>query len=374
MTKSTVFWAIRLVAKILTVFLYFATILSAYGGYFNPVWWTLPAIGVLVFPYFAMATLIVSVCWLIYRKFIIGALGIGVLLACGPTFTEALPFRLSNEPINQGNTFKMVTFNSLHMRDTKDPQGVEWVPEPTPEINRSLEFLINSGADFICLQELYGFGQPEIAKKYQKQIDDFLNIYPYTSKDRGREVEFASKYPFEQIDVKLGENVKYGSCAAYKLKIDGHQLTVVNVHLPSYLLSEKERQIITEAKNQAGVKESIKELEGTIYEKMRNAFIERAKVSQAIAEFAEKQEGNVIVCGDFNDVPGSWAYRNFTKRGFEDAYAQTGFGHLITYNEHMMWFHIDQILYRGEMVPLYVRKIRMDASDHYPLIAEFEFI
>lgn len=356
---------IKPILKILTWILYIVTLVSAYGGYFNPDWWTLPALGVLFFPYLALLTLLASIAWFLSKKIITGAIGVGVLMACGPTFPEAFPMRLGNTPSEQRRTFRMVTFNCLHLEDIRQP-GLDR--------NRSLDFLIHSGADFICLQELYAFTGWELDNKYKSQVQELLAEYPYYSKDGSREVEFLSKFPFEQLTVKLGEEVKYGSCAAYRLDIDGRELTVINVHLPSYMLSDDERNILTEAKNQQGVKKSIKEFEGSIYKKMQKAFSQRAMVSKAIAEFAEKTEGNVIVCGDFNDVPGSWTYRNFTKRGFEDAYAQTGFGHLITYNQHLMYFHIDQILYKGDLVPLYVKKERMNASDHYPLIAEFEFI
>lgn len=348
-----------------SVLIYLSTLISAYGGYFNPDTWTLPSIGLLFFPYFAMATLIVAAVWLILRRYVIGAVGVAVLLACGPTFTEALPFRFANTSTDKSRTFKLITFNCLHMQDLK---------EENPENNRSLHFLIHSGADFICLQELYAFAPPEINVKYSSQIDSLLTIYPYYSVDGGREVEFVSKYPFHQLEVKLDDDIKYGSCAAYELTVDNRKLTIINVHLPSYLLSPTERQIITDAGSQNGVKNSIREFEGSVYKKMKNAFAQRSRVSEAIARFAQSLDGNVIICGDFNDVPGSWSYRNFTKRGFEDAYAQTGFGHLITYNQHLMFFHIDQILYRGEMVPLYVRKEKLSASDHYPLVAEFEFL
>lgn len=350
---------------VITGFAYLFTIISAYGGYFNPDHWTLPSIGVIFFPYLAILTLVISAVWFFARKYIIGSVGIALLLACGPTFVEALPFRFGHTPTNPAKTFKMISFNCLHMEDTKNADA---------ELNRSLHFLIHSGADFICLQELYGFGTPEIPKRYKPQIDSLLQVYPYVSTDGGKELEFASKYPFETLQVKLGKDVKYGSVSAYRLSIDRQPLTVVNVHLSSYLLSDQERNIITEAGSKKGMQNSIKEFEGSVYGKMKNAFSMRAKVSKAIAEYADSLQGNVVVCGDFNDVPGSWSYRNFTKRGFEDAYAQTGFGHLITYNQHLMWFHIDQILFKGDLVPLYVRKERLNASDHYPLVAEFEFL
>lgn len=365
MTRYVVRIILRRAAKVLSWLLYFITIMAAYGGYFNPDRWTFPSIWVLFFPYLAILTLIVAGFWLIKRHFIIGGVGILVLMSSGPTFSEALPFRFGHTASNKEKTFRMITFNCLHLTDQKNPQA---------KFNRSLHFLIHSEADFICLQELYAVGQPEVPKRYQKQIDSLLKIYPYYSKDGNREIEFLSKYPFQQQNLKLELGSKYGNCAAYKFEIDGDSLTVINVHLTSYLLSTSERKIITEAHSKAGVKKSLKKFEGSVYRKMKTAFQARAKLSESIAEYAASVPGNVIVCGDFNDVPGSWSYRNFTRRGFDDAYAETGFGHMFTYNQHLMLFHIDQILYKGELMPLYVRKERLNASDHYPLVAEFEFL
>lgn len=355
---------LKTAAKVLAGILFALTLLFAYGGYLNPEHWTLPAVGVLVFPFFAMLTLVVSIAFLAFRKYIFGCIGIGVLMACGPTFLEAVPLRFGNKPGNPDNVFKMVTFNCLHLQDTRNPEAAT---------NRSLEFLINSGADFICLQEMYGFDTPGLREKFGGQVDRLLEIYPYYTRSSHRELAFLSKYPYEKIDM-VPFDVEYGGVVGYHLTIDGHPLTVINVHLPSYMLSDEERGIITEANSRAGMEKSVREMEGSVYSKLKKAFAIRARVSRDIAEYAQTIPGNVIICGDFNDVPGSWTYRNFTKRGFEDAYAQTGFGHLITYNLHMMYFHIDQILYRGELEPLGVRKERMDASDHYPLVAEFEFL
>ena len=359
-TKSVIVSAL----KFLTGCLYLVTLLSAYGGYFNPHYWTLPSIGVLFFPYFATFTLIAAICWLIARKLITGCVGIGILLACGPTFSQAVPFRFSNSPSNPEKTFKMVTFNCFHLTDMRRENS---------EHNRSLDFLIHSDADFICLQECYSLDHYPYLESYQKQLDSLKSIYPYISADKS-EKEFLSKYPFTEEIINIGEPKSYSNIAVYKLKVDGNPLTVINVHLSSYKITDSKGQLITDFKSQSGVKNRLKELKGSFYDKMRPAFRDRAEVSKAIAEYAESVEGNVIVCGDFNDVPGSWAYRNFTKRGFEDAYAQTGFGHIITFNEHLMWFHIDQILYKGDLVPLYVKKGKLDASDHYPLLASFEFL
>lgn len=364
MVKFTFKLIMRPLLKAVSLLLFFVTLLTAYGGYLNPSFWTLPSMGVIVFPYFAMATLIVAILWLAFRRLVMGCIGIGVLIACGPTLLAAMPLHFHSSPSNSARTFRMITFNSLHMKDLRHPEEGS---------RRPLEFLIESGADFICLQELYSIDVLPHDAVTDSLVAVLKDIYPYRSNSNS-EVELLSKYPFEPIVPVPDAHVKYGSMGAYRMMIDGEELTVVNVHLSSYMLSNNERNVITEVTSEQGAKKSLKELEGSVYNKMKSAFEQRAELSKAVAEWASEIPGNVIVCGDFNDVPGSWTYRNFTRRGFEDAYAQTGFGHLITYNDHMMYFHIDQILYRGDLVPLKVTKGDLNASDHYPLIAEFEFI
>ena len=55
-----------------------------------------------------------------------------------------------------------------------------------------------------------------------------------------------------------------------------------------------------------------------------------------------------------------------------DAYSETNFGPTFTYNKHLFLFHIDQILYKGDLKALKVERGSIDTSDHYPLLAEFE--
>lgn len=357
----------KIAAKILSYLLFVVTILFAYGGYCDPAYFTLPAIGLIFFPYIATLTLIISIVWLCLRKFVIGSIGIASLLACGPTFSEAVPLKFHNPASNDKQSFTLVTFNSLHLRDIRKPDS---------PYNRSLSYLISCGADFVCIQELYGFGKPDLSESTKDQVDSLFRVYPYQSDDGWREIEFISKYPFETLDFRLPpDGTNYSrNFACYKMNIDGHELVVASVHLPSFGLTESDRDIITELAKKNGAEKSLHKFEGSIYQKMRAAFKYRAQISKGIAEVLQQFKCPVIVCGDFNDVPGSWTYRNFTKSGFQDAYANTGFGHIITYNQHLMLFHIDQILYRGDIIPLWVKKGDINASDHYPLMAKFEFI
>ena len=82
--------------------------------------------------------------------------------------------------------------------------------------------------------------------------------------------------------------------------------------------------------------------------------------------------GDVLVMGDMNDTPGSYAYRTVCGDDLRDAWAEAGFGPTYTYHDHHLYVKIDHILYRGNMKLLSCRRDKEGESDHYPLVAVFE--
>ncbi|MPN35093.1 hypothetical protein SDC9_182588 [bioreactor metagenome] len=76
-----------------------------------------------------------------------------------------------------------------------------------------------------------------------------------------------------------------------------------------------------------------------------------------------------IVCGDFNDTPMSYTYKNlaFHKR---DSFRQAGKGFSATYS--LMWplLRIDYILYPAPYCSLSHKTPRIEYSDHYPVVSE----
>ena len=79
----------------------------------------------------------------------------------------------------------------------------------------------------------------------------------------------------------------------------------------------------------------------------------------------------MIVCGDFNDTPGSYSYRTVRGDDMRDAYLDCAFGPAITYHDNRFYFKIDHVLYRGNLRAVDIERGRIDASDHYPLLATF---
>jgi endonuclease/exonuclease/phosphatase (EEP) superfamily protein YafD len=81
---------------------------------------------------------------------------------------------------------------------------------------------------------------------------------------------------------------------------------------------------------------------------------------------------NVIVCGDFNDVPGCTSLRNLTSiSGLKQVYPEVCCGPTYTFNTNRFYFRIDHVLYRGDLKPVEMVRGDIRCSDHYPLLTTF---
>lgn len=353
--------------RIVSLIVYVLTILAAYGGRVNPDYLTLPALLCLAFPYFSILTIILTVFWGCFRKFIFCALGVVTILICLNPLSEVFPLGSRREIINQENTFKIISWNVLHAQDIR---------QSNPSSNRALEYIINSNADVVCLAELKDFSTGEIPNLTPELRDSLFAAYPYQAGINSTFLKVLSKYPVERMEKGSYNSSLYSGFDFFKIKFpENHELIVGMVHLYSYGLSPEERMVVTEINSVETAKTSVEELKGSIRQKLRTAFRQRALEAEKLREVINEipKDKPLIICGDFNDVPTSWTYNIIRADDLRDAYVETNFGPTITYNLHAFYFHIDQMLYRGalEAVDLNVGKI--NSSDHYPLIGEFEF-
>ena len=100
----------------------------------------------------------------------------------------------------------------------------------------------------------------------------------------------------------------------------------------------------------------------------------RASQVNTIAQLVDSiaTHHSVLVCGDFNDTPISYAYQHMGRR-LKNAYRSRGNGVGVSFNEKNFPVRIDHIFYSPEWTctdAVVDRSIW--ASDHYPVIARLK--
>ena len=362
--------------RIASVVLFILTLFAAFGGRFSPHYFSVPAVAVMIFPYLAIITAVVTLMWFFSGRWITGSLGVATLILAWAPLSAAIPLKFSRNPKAGADTFTLLSWNFLHGRD----QNVDSLKQVG---NKSFDFILDSKADIVCLQELAWYPDEVInmTPEFQARVD---KAYPYRAFQPKHDNWVFSKYPISNIPVmdmlkrripgaELEGFSDITHYSFYKVAMPGHDLLLVNVHLISPGLTNHERDVVRDIKSMNSAKASASEMKNTILGKIKRSLINHDKEITLLCRALEGYEGPLIVCGDFNDVPESWGWRIMTKNGFHDAYQETGFGPLVTYNRHAFWLHLDQIFYRGPLRALDVSKSRIRTSDHYPLKATFQF-
>lgn len=359
---------LRTAALVASLIIYALTILAAYGGRIDPELFTFPAILTLALPWFATASLLITIAWFCFGRIFTGGLGVLAIIASWGPISTACPLSTSKKATEGADTFTVMTYNMIHGWDLEDKSG-------GLDRNRTVDHIINSGADIVCLQEVIKIGPEDIPLLSEAQLDTLKKIYPYQVGDPSLDMKVLSKYP---AVYEKGYNYIDGSFdpkryTFYKLNVKGRKLTLIDVHLMSFMLSKEETGVLTRIRSVEDAKNSYRALKGDIHDKLVRGFRKRKHDADILRQTIDRLKGPLIICGDFNDVPESYAYRLIRGTDMKDAYVETGFGPLVTYNRHAFWFHLDQILYRGPLRALDVEKGSVRMSDHYPLIATFEF-
>ncbi len=350
--------------RVLTYLLYAATFLSAYAMWIDPRHWALPSILALGFLPLFLLTVVCTIIWALVHRHITAYAGVITTVLSLYNFFIVSPISLPSAQPKDSRLFKVMSFNSYYCIDTEIEH---------PARNRALDYLADCGADVICMQEIYDLDQAAINERVAPgQIDTLRARYPYRLEAGRIDVATFSRYPIKPISVAAFDSLQYFQYQALQVDFQGTPITLLNVHLSSYDLTAQEREIVADlGQGINGVKHSAKEMRRSIYGKLADAFAIRARAAEIIRDFAVTIQGDLILCGDFNDVPGSFAYHTIRDANLLDAYTKVGLGPTYTYRAHKMYFHIDQILYRGDLTPVSFERCPLTSSDHYPVMATF---
>lgn len=371
--KSTIVKILRIVVGLTCIVLFGATILGAYGGYVNPARSVIPAIACMAFPYLALLTFVVLLAGLFWwRRLAIAAAA--TLLVCIYPVLTACPLHFattdSDHHEQSTDTFSVMTFNTYFFNSYKDYELDPVAPDQTAAA------ILKADPSIVVMQEAVPFDPfaPDGGKVSPALCDSVRARYPFRS-FKGNTMAIMSKYPFRRT---LREFDTMGEQSfmidAYDVFIGDSTLHLVNVHLQSLMISKQDLGFVCSVRNLFTNTSALEAARHMVLPKIAGAFRRRAVQARAVRRLVDNLgPGPVVLCGDFNDVPGCYAIRTIEGSTLHDCYTDAGFGPGITYRSNHLYFRIDHMLYGGPIRPLYSRRITEGGSDHYPLYTLFAF-
>ena len=215
-----------------------------------------------------------------------------------------------------------------------------------------IHLLDNINPDIILPQEFDFYGGDELRMA--------LNVrYPFNCKMNFGEGYYGTEMIFSRYPVLEYEYLLGFPTPVYKLVVDvkGKKINIVNCYLESNKFSEQ---------MESGQHDFLQKLDEG-YDKRKT------QVNAIVDSLQSSFDGPLIVCGDMNDVSGSYTIRNLQKKlVLKDAWWQGGTGFGFTYHGYgVMRFRLDHILYNNFFELQNVSVPHVGFSDHWPIVADF---
>jgi len=326
-----------------------------YSDHLSPEHFALLSTAGLFFPLFLFVNFCFLFFWLIVKARYAFIPFLGFLL-CYVPIRKYMPLNICSEP--PAGSIKVLSYNTLSLAEgVTDEDGV----------NPIVKYVRRQNADIVCLQEA-------VPTAYEwEQIDTLLRpLYPYIETinhpNGGNGLMVLSKFPI------LGkELIPYASkgnlSAAFRLSVKGKEVLLVNNHLETTGLSLEERRKfknLVKGKLETDTAEQTSKL---LIVKLAEATKKRAPEADAVANYLSRYKGkSIILCGDFNDSPISYAHRTIAQ-DLTDCFIESGNGLGISYHRSGFYVRIDNIMCSKDWKP-YGCKVdsKIAVSDHYPML------
>lgn len=362
--------AFRLILVLLHLLTGMAFLISCYVSWFDPVkYWYLGMLNVGAF-YLLAALILFFIIWIFSRKRYAWITVICLIAGWGP-LKNLLPLRLPQKfdlPKNNNN-LRLMSWNVNHFDILEH--------KTRPKVKQEMIQLINTyQPDIACFQEMVASDSILPAINYipdfVKQLQMKWEYYTYNPKvDFDNAHHFGiitfSKYPIiNQKSISYFPNT-YNSIFQYVDIVKGNDtIRVFNIHLQSLKFTSTNLQYIDDPTLRNS--EDLEKSKSVLY-KFKLGFLKRKQQSEHIKQEIDKSPYPVIVCGDFNDLPNSYAY-NQIGAGLKNAFEKKGWGVGRTFSGISPTLRIDNIFVDPMFkVDQYIRVEKL-LSDHFPIITD----
>jgi endonuclease/exonuclease/phosphatase family metal-dependent hydrolase len=361
----------KIILVLLNIALAIAFLLGCYAGYFNPTYFWFIGLFTLGALYLFFALLFFMCFWFIAKKKMMLISAIAILLAWQP-MRQVLKLRTNNNftVAKAQNNLRVMSWNV---------ESFDIVEHKTrPDVKIKMFDLINEyQPDVACFQELAGGDKDAKAINYVPAISKALNFpnynFSYSVKN-----DYDSKHHFGIITFSRYPILKKQT---YSTKPDDYNfifqsvdilknsdtVRVFNVHLQSLKFDTTNLRYINDASTTSS--EIDVQKSKNLITKFKTSFLKRKIQSEGIQKAISESPYPVVVCGDFNDVPNSYAYSTIGK-GLKNAFAEEGTGIGRTFSGISPTLRIDNIFMDKQFEVIQYTRIPKRLSDHFPIMAD----
>ena len=297
------------------------------------------------------------------------------LMVCWPPLRHVFGFRMG-EPFRyekKREHLRVMSWNVEHFKIT------EYRRDPSQKLEM-VRLVRNHYPDIACFQEMVASDSFPDAINYLPDFQKSL-LFPYVHYSYDRRYDFDRKHHFGLVifsrhPILRSETIHvdrkgYNSIFQFADIVSrGDTFRVVNVHLQSLKFTPNNRTYLKDP----GMKdrEDMQESE-SILRKFKTGYIRRHRQADRVAQVIRNSPYPVILCGDLNDVPNSYAYALMEKY-LGNAFLQKGTGFGNTYTGLFQGVRIDHIFADRRMGVSQFSTCRKKLSDHYPVIADLSLI
>lgn len=323
------------------------TLVGLFGGNVTPVGNTARAMCVYVLPVLIIANALLTIYWLIRRRWLLALIPVLTIACCIPYIGTYYQFNLDDPQHNTQSGLKIASYNvAMFGRETSGFMAQDILAE-----------MRRQKVDVLCLQEYN-----EVSGD-KKNSESYKEYFPYMQVGRDDMVIF-SRYPITANKTILFEETN-NSAMWVDIDVKGSEFRVFNIHLETTGINRtlhKAGKLMA----QGGQVDNNRLINAIVGNYMMGMMF---RSGQAITVANEKRESDkpVILCGDFNDVPYSFVY-NTVKGDMVDGFKECGAGWMYTYrgmkNKPV---RIDYIFHDESIKGISYYKTDLTYSDHFPV-------
>ena len=345
---------------------------GAYVKYFDPKQWWFLGLFTFVLAYLFVALFVFFFVWL-FKKSPWCLISLITIIAGWNAVRNIFPMKISStfslqKPMGSIRvmSWNVEQFNILHHKDH-------------PEIKQEMFDLINKyDPDIACFQEVVA-GDKKKGINYFPDIQKALRFvdyfYSYSIKDDFDAEHHFGRIIFSKLPIINKQTVvnypnDYNATFQYIDVLKGNDtIRVFNIHLQSLKFSQANRNYLDNASlnSDSTITES-----KSIISKIKKGFIKRSIQANFIKDEVNHSPYPVILCGDFNDVPNSYAYETIGD-GLQNAFVKKGSGIARTFSAISPTLRIDNIFADKAFTILQFTRVKKLLSDHFPIIADLIF-